>query len=96
MQKRMNDASALYSYASFWASQQKNLDSALAAAKKSVELKPEQYSMWYGLYSVYYQMKNYPEAIKTIEKVIELAPDAMKETYKKQLEKVKTESQGKK
>jgi len=96
MQKNMNEASALCSYASFWAFQQKNLDSALAAAKKSVKLKPDQYSMWYGLYSVYYQMKNYPEAIKTIEKVIELAPDAMKETYKKQLEKIKTESQGKK
>jgi len=96
MQKNMNDASALYSYASFWAFQQKNLDSALAAAKKSVELNPKQYSMWYGLYSVYFQMKNYPEAIKAMETAIELAPDAMKENLKKQLEKCKSESQVKK
>lgn len=96
MQKNMNDASALYSYASFWAFQQKNLDSALAAAKKSVELNPKQYSMWYGLYSVYSQMKNYPEAIKAMETAIELAPDAMKENLKKQLEKCKSESQVKK
>lgn len=96
MQKNINDASALSSYASFWAFQKKNMDSALVAAKKSVELKPDQYSSWGGLSSVYYQLKNYSEAIKTINKAIELAPDAMKEIYRKQLDKVKAESQGKK
>jgi len=96
LQKNFNDAATLYSYASYWAYQQKNLESALGAAKKSIELKPDQCTMWYGLYSVYYQMKNYQAAIKAIEKAIELAPDTMKETYRKQLEKAKTESQGKK
>jgi tetratricopeptide (TPR) repeat protein len=92
MKKNLADASALYSYGSFWAGQGKNLDSALAAAKKSVELKPNQYYMWSSLSNVYAKMKNYAEAIKAIEKAIELAPDSLKETYKKTLEKIKSEA----
>jgi tetratricopeptide (TPR) repeat protein len=41
--KNEKDANALSSYASFWSGQGKNLDGALAAAKKAVELKPAQY-----------------------------------------------------
>jgi hypothetical protein len=41
-------------------------------------------------------MKNTAEAIKAKEKAIELAPDAVKETFKKDLEKLKAAASGKK
>jgi tetratricopeptide (TPR) repeat protein len=89
MQKNIADDSALYSYASFWARQGENLDSALAAAKKAVEIKGNTYYYWAGLSSVQEKMKNVPEAVQAMEKAIELAPDAVKETYKKTLERLK-------
>lgn len=94
--KNSTDATSLYSYAGFWARQGKNLDDALAAAKKSVELMPGAYYLWSTLSLVYEKMKNYPEAIKAKEKSIELAPDATKETFKKDLEKLKAAVQEKK
>ena len=41
-------------------------------------------------------MKDYPEAIKAKEKAIELAPEAAKTTYKKDLERLKAAAQEKK
>ena len=92
MQKNINDASTLNSYAWFWAGQGKNLQSALMAAKKAVELKPKQYYIWDTLATVYAKMKNWAEAIKTMEKAVELAPDSAKESYKKNLEKIKADA----
>ena len=92
MQKNINDASTLNGYAWFWAGQGKNLNSALAAAKKAVELKPKQYNIWDTLGAVYAKMKNTAEAIKAMEKAIELAPDNVKEAYKKNLDKIKAEA----
>ena len=43
----------------------------------------------FHILNIFAKMKNYPEAIKATEKAIELAPDAVKETYKKNLEKIK-------
>jgi tetratricopeptide (TPR) repeat protein len=94
--KNAADPTALYSYAGFWARQGKNLDDALAAAKKSVELMPGAYYMWNTLSLVHEKMKNYPEAIKAKEKAIELAPDAAKENFKKDLERIKAGAQEKK
>jgi len=90
-QKNGGDDGALYRYASFWVRQGKNLDSALSAAKKSVELKGSSYSYWMGLGSAYEKLKNYPEAIKAAEKAIELAPEAVKENYQKALERLKSQ-----
>jgi len=94
--KNAADATSLYSYAGFWARQGKNLNDALAAAKKSVELMPGAYYVWSTLSLVHEKMKNYPEAIKAKEKAIELAPDTVKETFKKDLEKLKAAAPGKK
>jgi tetratricopeptide (TPR) repeat protein len=87
--KSAADGSALYSYAGFWARQGKNLNDALAAAKKATELMPTAYYIWSTLSLVHEKMKNIPEAVKAKEKAIELAPDQVKETYKKDIEKLK-------
>jgi tetratricopeptide (TPR) repeat protein len=92
MQKNIKDASALNSYAWFWAGQGKNLQSALTAAKQAVELKPKQYYIWDTLATIYAKMKNTAEAVKAMEKAIELAPDNAKESYKKNLEKIKADA----
>lgn len=89
--KNESNASALYSYAGFWARQDKNLDDALAAAKKAVDSMPETYYIWSTLSLVHEKMKNYPEAIKAKEKALELASnERVKETYKKDIERLKT------
>jgi tetratricopeptide (TPR) repeat protein len=87
--KNMADAMALSQYAGFWARQGKNLDDALVAAKKAVELMPATYYLYATLSTVYDKMKNKAEAVKALEKAVELAPDAAKETFKKNLEKLK-------
>ncbi len=94
--KNMADAMALGQYASFWAQQGKNLPDALGAAKKSVELMPATYYLYSTLSTVYDKLKNKTEAVKAMEKAIELAPDAVKETYKKNLEKLKNPTPDKK
>ncbi|MCX6561349.1 MAG: tetratricopeptide repeat protein [Candidatus Aminicenantes bacterium] len=85
---KMTDASALYSYSSFWARQGKNLDSALAAAKKAVALKPAQYYQWANLGDILGKTGAKTEAIKAYQKAIELAPDQVKPMYKPALDKL--------
>ena len=86
--KNVKDGLALYQYAGFWARQEKNLDDALVAAKKAVELMPTYY-IYNTLSQVYQKMKNMPEAIKAAEKALDLAPDAAKTYYKQALDKLK-------
>jgi tetratricopeptide (TPR) repeat protein len=71
VKKNMGDQNILVSYASFWNRQGKNLDSALEAARKSVELTPDYYNT-YVLASVLFKMKKYDEALKYAEKAVEL------------------------
>ena len=80
---------ALWQYAGFWARQNKNLDDALAAAKRSVELMPGLNYLWNTLSLVYEKMLNYPEAIKAAEKALETAPEASKATYKRTIDRLK-------
>lgn len=91
-EKSDKDAGALSSYASFWSGQGKNLEGALAAAKRAVELKPAQYYGWVTLSGVQSKMKNPAEAVKAMEKAVELAPESIKDYYKKSLEKLKAEA----
>lgn len=87
--KNTGDASSLYSYAGFWARQGKNLNDALAAAKKATTLMGTSYYIWNTLSLVQEKLKNIPEAVKAKEKALELAPDSLKENYKKDLERIK-------
>ncbi len=70
--KNWGDQMALYSYASFWNRQAKNLESAVAAAKRSVELKAD-YFNYFVLGQVLFKAKDYPAALQAAEKALELA-----------------------
>ncbi len=94
--KKATDASALYSYAGFWSRQGKNLNDALAAAKKAAELMPRTYYIWSTLADVYQKMNNYPEAIKAAEKAVELAEGSTKEAMKKKVDQIKAAEKEKK
>lgn len=72
VKKNWGNAPALYSYASFWSRQGKNLESALEAAKRSVELKPDYYNC-FVLGQVLFKLKRYDEALAAAEKAVELA-----------------------
>jgi tetratricopeptide (TPR) repeat protein len=86
--KHQNDADVLNSYAMFWAQQGKNLESALEAANKSVELQGAYYN-WDSLATVYQKMKKHEKALKAAEKAYELADDQIKARYKAKLEQIK-------
>ena len=93
--KNAGDASPLFSYASFWNRQEKNLESALEAAKKSVELESQNYS--YGLLAdLHLKLKNFDEALKAAEKALALAQEAAKKNegypvkpYEDRVQKIK-------
>ncbi len=72
VKKNMADQDVLSSYATFWNRQGKNLDSALEAAAKSVELAPD-YSSFYTLGNIQFKLKKYGEALRAAEKSLELA-----------------------
>lgn len=86
--KHQNNASTLNSYAWFWAGQGKNLDSALEAAKKSVELQGA-YFNWDTLATVYQRMKDYEGALKAAEKAYELADEEIKVRVKAKIDQIK-------
>jgi tetratricopeptide (TPR) repeat protein len=69
---------ALTGYANFWIEQGKNLESALEAIKKAVEISPN-YHDYFTLAQILFKMKNYPEALKAAETAMELVkPMAIK------------------
>jgi tetratricopeptide (TPR) repeat protein len=91
IKSKTDDPNSLYGYARFWAMQGKNLDSALEAAKKSVELKPGVFFTWSTLSDVQLKLKNYPEALKAAEKAYELAEDYAKKGIQAKIERIKKE-----
>jgi tetratricopeptide (TPR) repeat protein len=79
----------LSSYASFWAGEEKNLESALAAAGKVVELSPANAYYWGVLATVHQKLKNYDAAISAGEKAVDLAEGNRKAFYKNRLDSTK-------
>jgi tetratricopeptide (TPR) repeat protein len=76
--KAWGDGNGLASYASFWQRQGTNLDSAVEAARHSVELAPDYYNNFI-LAQILFKMKNYDEALRAAEKAVELVkPMAVK------------------
>ena len=88
---KSGDANSLYAYARFWTMQGKNLDGALEAAKKSVELKPGVYFTWSTLSDVQLKLKNYPEALKAAEKAYEIAEEYAKKGIQAKIDRIKKE-----
>ncbi len=84
----VDQPSALSRYASFWANQGENLESALKAAKKSVELYPSD-STWDTVSLVYTKLKKYSEALKAAEKAEELADEEVKVRHKNMIKQIK-------
>ena len=72
---------------SFWGTQGKNLDDALAAGRRLVEIKPIGYYGWYALSVVLLARKDYDGALKAAEKTVELADDMFKDYYRKNIER---------
>lgn len=83
------DGNALNGYASYWLGQGKNLESALEAAKKAVELRPKVGYSWSTLSDVYLKLKNYPEALMAAEKAVELTEAPYQARMKQKVEAVK-------
>jgi len=96
IKKHMDRAEELNNYAWFWVNQDKNLESALEASKKSVELSPSSHYIWDALSLVYFKLKKYEDALKAEEKAIELAgkpaedyEKAMLAGYEKRIKEIK-------
>jgi len=99
LKKNMDNAGNLGRYAQFWSTQGQNLDSALTAAKKIIELTPEGYSGFNTLSSVYLKMKNYGDALKAAEKALTRAPaqpPRIKEGIQKTIDNIKAQAAEKK
>jgi tetratricopeptide (TPR) repeat protein len=92
LNKNIGTAAALGPYASFWARQDKNLDSALLAAKKAVELAPDTGSNWLTLANVYVKMKNAAEAIKAADTALAKTPEAQKAMIQRQVDQIKSQA----
>jgi len=93
LKEHMNETAVLSGYASFWSGQSLNLDSALVAAKKGVELSPDAYRGWMTLSQIQMKLKQYDEALRAAEKALALAPaqpPMIKDNLKKSIEQIKT------
>ncbi len=86
--KYQDSSMELNQYAWFWASQGKNLESALEAAKRSIELR-EAYYNWDTLSAVYKKMEKWDDALAAAEKAVELADDQIKARYEMKVQQIK-------
>ena len=87
----------LFFYARFWSEKGKNLESALEAAKRLIELKLVHY-VWDTLSLVYFQLKRYEEALEAAKKAVETGDEHIKIRYKgriRQIEKAMKEEEKK-
>jgi tetratricopeptide (TPR) repeat protein len=92
LKQNLDKAQALTAYVTFWIGQNKNLESALEAARKSVALTPGAYTGWNNLSQVNLKLKKYDDALKAAEKALELAPaqpPQIKDNIKKAIEQIK-------
>ena len=87
--KNWDKSSELARYSRFWTGQGKNLDSALEAAKRAVELAPDEAYNWDAVSQACLKLKKYDEALKAEEKAVALAVASAVETYKKRIEAIK-------
>jgi tetratricopeptide (TPR) repeat protein len=94
-EKNKDDPDLLNSYAWFWANQEKNLESALDAAKRSVKMAESPYNLD-TLAMVYQKMEDYDEAIKAEEKAIAVSEEEVKARFQNRLQQIKKAMEEKK
>jgi len=94
--KYWDEPGELRSYIYFWTQQGKNLDGALAAARRTLELRPRAYYHWSALSDLLLKMGSRPEAVQAAEKAVEFASPAAKPAMQKNLEKIKSQATDKK
>jgi len=87
-EKNKDDSNILNSYAWFWATQGKTLESALDAAKKSIALAESAYN-WDTLAMVYQKLERFDEALKAEEKAVELADEEVKIRFENRIQQIK-------
>jgi len=88
VKQNTDDAGMLNYYASFWASQGKNLESALRASEKSLKLEKTPYS-WNTQGTVFWKMGKYDEAVNACEEALKLDPEYSR--AKRQIERIRKE-----
>lgn len=95
--KLETDPQRLANYARYWSARNKNVDSALQAALKSVSVAPSSYG-WDVLAHVYFAMDRYDEALKAEEEAIKLVevPPPFVRAFLKQIEDALAKEKGKK
>jgi tetratricopeptide (TPR) repeat protein len=93
---RWDQPGELRSYVWFWTQKGINLENALAACKRALELRPRAYYHWQAMADVLLKMKDYGEAVKAAEKAVEFASPAAKPAMQKNLEKVRAAAAEKK
>jgi len=90
VRKNFKKGLGLTLYMNFWMNRDKNLESALDAAKRSVELMPGNFMVWNWMSRIYLKRKNYPEALKTAEKALSAAPQDGKALVQVTLDEIKS------
>jgi tetratricopeptide (TPR) repeat protein len=89
--KYWDEPGELRSYIYFWTQKGKNLDGALAAAQRALELRPRAYYHWSSLADLYVKMGKREEAVKAAKKAVEFASQAAKPAMQKNLDKIKAQ-----
>jgi len=91
LKKNMDDLDPheIRSYATFWLRAGTNLESALAAAKRTVERQPKTNYFWSTLSDVHAKLGNKAEAVKAAEKALALASPNERPGLQKKLDALK-------
>jgi tetratricopeptide (TPR) repeat protein len=79
-------AGSLYGYSRFWLTQDRNLESALEAARRMIELEQGTWFYWDTLAGLEAKAKNFAAAVKAGEKAIGIADDETKPSLQKKLD----------
>jgi tetratricopeptide (TPR) repeat protein len=90
--KNWNQAGSLYGYSRFWLDRSRNLENALGAARRMVELEQGTYYYWDTLAGLESKAKNFAAAVKAAEKAVETADDETKPSMRKKLEQHRAEA----
>jgi tetratricopeptide (TPR) repeat protein len=90
--KNHGQAGPLYGYSRFWLGQDRNLESALAAARRMIELDQGYWFYWDTLAGLEAKAKNFGAAVKAGEKAVELADDETKPSIRKKVDQYKADA----